>query len=88
MEACVRLRLSASASSPASRQVDVPGVIDGDGESAPGLVAVLVGGGVEDVVLALGQHLAGHARRHHVRDLHVVREDRLLPKHLPPGVSK
>ena len=86
MEACVRVRLPSS--SPAPRQVDVPGVVDGDGESAPGLVAVLVGGGVEDVVLALRQHLAGHARRHHVRDLHVVREDRLLPKHLPPGVSK
>ena len=56
-----RLRVRPRPASPASRQVDVPGVVDGDGESAPGLVAVLVGGSVQHVVLALCQHLAGVA---------------------------
>ena len=71
---------------PPSRQVDVPGVVHGDGEAAPGLVAVLVGGGVQHIVLSLGQHLAGHPRRHHVGYLHVVSENRLLPEDLPNTV--
>ena len=72
---------------PPARQVDVPGVVHGDGEAAPGLVAVLVGGGVQHVVLSLRQHLARHPGGHHVGYLHVVRENRLLPEHLTNKVS-
>ena len=59
--------------------VRVLGVEDGDGEDAAGLVAVLVLGLVEDVVLADAQDVARKLGGHHVLDLDVVGEDRLLP---------
>ena len=43
--------------------------LDGDGESALGLVALCVGGLVEDVVPPGGEVVAGQVRRHHVLDL-------------------
>ena len=43
--------------------------LDGDGEAALGLVALRVGGLVEDVVPPGGEVVAGQVRRHHVLDL-------------------
>ena len=68
--------------------VRVLGVEDGDGEDAAGLVAVLVLGLVEDVVLADAQDVARKLGGHHVLDLDVVGEDRLLPGDLKKSAQR
>ena len=58
------------------------GIEDRDDKNTSGLVAVLILGLVEDVVLPEAEHVARKLWGHHVLDLHVVGKDRLLPGHL------
>ena len=67
---------------PSFCNVEVACIINCNGESASGLIAVLVRRLIEDVVFSFNQQLTGHFGRHHVADFHVIRKNRLFPKDL------